>query len=200
MVQETLWQRIDAVGFLRRSRELMDVFRRASRRGQRALINEDQQWAVTSLEEACEQVQTPLQRLEHGLHPWVAFVIMPLFALANAGVALTTGEIALAATDRVTLGVLLGLVVGKQVGVTLFSWLAVRSGLASLPSGVTWRHIYGAGWLAGIGFTMSLFVSDLAFDDEALLQTAKVGILAASVLSGAGGSAAVADHSRVPAA
>ncbi len=180
-------QRIDALGFLGRGRELLDVFRKASQRGRRALINEDQQWAVTSLEEACEQVQTPLQRLEHELHPWVAFVIMPLFALANAGVALTGGDVAAAASDRVTLGVLLGLVLGKQLGVTAFSWLAVRLGVAALPEGVTWRHVYGASWLAGIGFTMSLFVAGLAFGDVETLARAKVGILAASVISGAVG-------------
>ena len=73
---------------------------------------------------------------------------------------------------------------GKQIGVTLFSWLAVRSGLAELPEGVGWRHVYGVGWLAGIGFTMSLFISDLAFSDGALVDTAKLGILAASLISG----------------
>ena len=179
-------QRIDAVAFLSWSRELLDSFRRASQR-RTAAINEEQQWAVTSLEEACEQVQTPLQRLEHELHPWVAFVVMPVFALANAGVALSGGEIASATTDRVTLGVLLGLVVGKQVGVTLFSWLAVRLGLAALPSGVTWQHVYGASWLAGIGFTMSLFVAGLAFGESDSLERAKVGLLAASALAGAAG-------------
>jgi Na+:H+ antiporter, NhaA family len=177
-------QRIDAVGFLSRSRELLEGFRRSSQRSRRAVMNEDQQWAVTSLEEACEQVQTPLQRLEHELHPWVAFVIMPVFALANAGVALTAGEVAAATTDRITLGVALGLVLGKQVGVTLFSWLAVRLGLAALPTGVTWQHVYGASWLAGIGFTMSLFVAGLAFTDPASLARAKVGILLASVIAG----------------
>ena len=83
-----------------------------------------------------------------------------------------------------TLGVVLGLVVGKQVGVTLSAWLAVRSGLADLPLGVGWRHIYGAGWLAGIGFTMSLFIGSLAFGEGALLDAAKVGILAASLIAG----------------
>jgi Na+:H+ antiporter, NhaA family len=177
-------QRIDAVGFLARSRRLLDDFREASRRDPRALMNEDQQWAVAALEEACEQVQTPLQRLEHLLHPWVAFAIMPLFALANAGVTLTATEVAAAASDRVTLGVFVGLVLGKQVGVTLFSWLAVRLRLAALPAGVTWRHVYGASWLTGIGFTMSLFVAGLAFGEGDALARAKAGILAASVVAG----------------
>ncbi len=84
----------------------------------------------------------------------------------------------------VALGVAAGLVLGKQLGVTLFAWLAARTGLAALPPGVTWRHIYGAAWLAGIGFTMSLFIANLAFDEAALLAPAKVGILAASLVSG----------------
>ena len=100
--------------------------------------------------------------MEHVLHPWVAFAIIPLFALANAGVRVE-GDLGAALGNRVTLGVVLGLVLGKQLGVTLAAWLAVRSGVTDLPEGVGWRHIYGAGWLAGIGFTMSLFVADLAF-------------------------------------
>ena len=104
-----------------------------------------------------------------------------------------------------TLGVLVGLVLGKQIGVTAFSWLAVRLGVAALPDGVTWRHVYGASWLAGIGFTMSLFVAGLAFDDAATLARAKVGILAASVIAGAVGwlllrrTAATAEAESLPA-
>jgi NhaA family Na+:H+ antiporter len=127
--------------------------------------------------------------MEHVLHPWVAFVIMPLFALANAGVRIE-GDLGAALGNQVTLGVVLGLVLGKQLGVTLGAWLAVRSGVTELPTDVSWRHIYGAGWLAGIGFTMSLFVADLAFADPgeaALLTAAKIGILVASLLAGVGG-------------
>jgi NhaA family Na+:H+ antiporter len=139
---------------------------------------------VQALEEACEAVQTPLQRLEHALHPWVAFGIMPLFALANAGVSVAAPEGGSLLSQRVTMGVILGLVLGKQVGVTLFTWLAVRVGLAALPEGVRWQHVYGASWLAGIGFTMSLFIAGLAFDQPALMDQAKVGILLASVVAG----------------
>ena len=130
-----------------------------------------------------------MHRLEHVLHPWVAFAIMPLFALANAGVRIE-GDLLGALGNRVTLGVVLGLVLGKQLGVTLAAWLAVRSGVTDLPEGVGWRHIYGAGWLAGIGFTMSLFVADLAFADPGeagLLTAAKLGILVASLIAGVGG-------------
>jgi NhaA family Na+:H+ antiporter len=94
------------------------------------------------------------------------------------------GGIVEALTSPVALGIVAGLVVGKQLGITLFAWLAVRSGVAELPEGIGWRHVYGVGWLAGIGFTMSLFISDLAFSDAALVNTAKLGILAASLISG----------------
>jgi NhaA family Na+:H+ antiporter len=121
--------------------------------------------------------------LEHQLHPWVTFVIVPLFALANAGVHFG-GNLTSALTNPITLGVIIGLVLGKQIGVTLFSWLAVRTGLATMPAGVNWLQIYGVSWLAGIGFTMSLFIANLAFIDASLLDMAKLGILAASLIAG----------------
>jgi Na+:H+ antiporter, NhaA family len=124
--------------------------------------------------------------MEHALHPWVVFSIMPLFALANAGVPLGEG-LADALTNPVALRIVAGLVLGKQLGVALLAWLTVRTGLSELPEGITWHHVYGAGWLASIGFTMSLFISDLAFTSGSLLETAKVGILAASLISGAVG-------------
>jgi Na+:H+ antiporter, NhaA family len=138
------------------------------------------------LEDLIEHAKAPLQRLEHELHPWVAYAIMPVFALANAGVVLGSG-IAAGLTSPISLGIILGLVAGKQIGITLFSWLIVKSGLAELPEGVTWRHIYGVSWLAGIGFTMSLFISSLAFGGTAQLETAKFGILAASLIAGTTG-------------
>jgi NhaA family Na+:H+ antiporter len=116
----------------------------------------------------------------------VAFAIMPVFALANAGVALHTG-LTTALTHTVTFGIIAGLVAGKLLGITLAAWLVVGSGLAALPSDVTWRQIYGAGWLGGIGFTMSLFISGLAFAATELLPEAKVGIMAASIIAGIGG-------------
>jgi len=178
--------RMDSDGFLRRGREILDEFDRAGEEGPHILTNGGQQAAVGELEAACERVQSPMQRLEHALHPWVAFGIVPLFALANAGVALG-GGIGDALTQPVTLGIVAGLVVGKQVGVVLFAWGVVRLGLADLPGDVSWRHVYGAGLLAGIGFTMSLFIGSLAFGEGELLDAAKLGILAASLLAGAAG-------------
>jgi Na+:H+ antiporter, NhaA family len=129
-------------------------------------------------------VQPPLIRLEHALHGVVAFAIMPVFALANAGVTLDGGAIAGAMTNRVTLGVILGLAVGKPLGITLFSLAAMRLGLTTAPAGVTTRMLLGAGVLGGIGFTMALFIGGLAFDDAGRLDAAKIGVLGASLLTG----------------
>jgi NhaA family Na+:H+ antiporter len=183
--------RIDPRAFLTRSRAILQAFERAGTgddTGTSILTDGERQEALAELEDAVEGAGAPLHRLEHVLHPWVAFAIMPLFALANAGVRIE-GDLGAALGNQVTLGVILGLVLGKQLGVTLAAWMAVRSGVTDLPEGVGWRHIYGAGWLAGIGFTMSLFVADLAFagDEGELLTAAKLGILLASLIAGVGG-------------
>jgi NhaA family Na+:H+ antiporter len=123
-----------------------------------------------------------VERLEHELHPWSSFLIVPLFALANAGVELSSELIGDSATSAVSLGVVLGLVVGKPVGITVAAYLACRAGFARLPAGVGWRDIVGAGALGGIGFTVSIYVANLAFAGETL-DFAKLGVLAASVLS-----------------
>ena len=177
--------RLDSTQFLARTRRTLDHFE--SHAEGSLITDEEQQAAVHALEEACEKVQPPLHRMEHALHPWVTFFIMPVFALANAGVALS-GDIGETLARPVTLGVILGLLLGKPIGITLAAWLAVRTGAASLPTGVTWNQIHGAGWLGGIGFTMSLFVASLAFADEALLTMAKLGILTASTCAGIVGS------------
>ncbi len=146
-------------------------------------LNEQQQSAVQAIETSATNLQSPLQRLEHALHPWVAFFIMPIFALANAGVAIE-GSIGASLTETVSLGIIAGLAIGKPLGITLFSWLALRIGLATLPADISMKHIHGAGWIAGIGFTMALFIAGLAFGSSPLLTTAKIGILAASLLAG----------------
>jgi Na+:H+ antiporter, NhaA family len=132
---------------------------------------------------------SPLARAEAGLHPLTSYLIVPLFALANAGVALSSDGLRAATTSRIALGVVLGLVVGKVVGITAASLVAVRTGLGRLPPGCGWRHLIGVSAVAGIGFTVSLFITDLAFSDAALADEAKLGILAASVLAGALGFA-----------
>ena len=175
--------RIDTVEFLNRGRSLLADFEAASAPGSSILTNKDHQSALYELETTTEQVQSPMQRLEHVLHPWVAFLIVPLFALANAGVALDE-RIGEALTGPIGLGVILGLLIGKQVGITLTALVMTRFGLASLPEGVTMRHIYAVSWIAGIGFTMSLFVAELAFTDEVHLATIKTGVLVASTIAG----------------
>jgi len=125
-------------------------------------------------------------RLEHALIPCNRYLIMPVFALANAGVALGGGA-ARSVVAPVSLGVIFGLVIGKPIGVVLFSWLATRTRLAAMLDGIGWRQIIGVGMLGGIGFTMSLFIANLAFGNGPALETAKVGILVASVVSGIAG-------------
>lgn len=139
------------------------------------------------IEELARQTESPLERLERQVHPWTSYLVLPLFALANAGVALSVEFIRQAFTSAVTLGVILGLVAGKVVGVTCFAWLAVRLGWAALPGGVSWRHIIGAGLIGGVGFTVSLFITGLAFSETMPIEEAKVGVLTASFIAAAGG-------------
>ena len=130
---------------------------------------------------------SPLDRLEVAIHPWSSFLIVPIFALANAGVRFAGLDIVDAATSSVALGVALGLIVGKTVGVTLFAYLAVRLGMGSLPRNTTWRHIVGLAIIAGVGFTVSLFIAELAFFDPELLDLAKIGIFTGSGVAGISG-------------
>lgn len=172
--------------FLETGRAALDHFRESARPQESVLTNQDQQEAVQALERACEAVETPLQRLEHELHPWAFFLVMPLFVLVNAGVPLG-GNLGAVVTTSLGLGIVLGLILGKQLGMTLFAWAAVRFGVARRPSGITWRHIYGVSWLGGIGFTMSIFIANLAFAGTANVPVAKVAIMVASLVSGVGG-------------
>ena len=174
--------RINVEGFLADSHLSLKEFERYAATKTDTLTNRHQWTVLQSLESACRQVVSPLQRMEHALHPWSAYVIIPVFALANAGVALDRGVFT-AYTSPITLGTMVGLIVGKQLGILLTVWLMVEHGLAAKPEGVSWQQIYGVGWLAGIGFTMSLFIANSAFGDTPLLTMAKAGILAASLIS-----------------
>ena len=173
--------------FERRIKELDAAFR-AEGRDQQTPDNPLSNYRMAAIAHAMEHsaaaVQTPLQRIEHGLTPWVTFVVIPLFALANAGIDLTSIAWNDALSNRVTVGVVAGLVIGKSLGVGLFSWVAIRLRLARLPSGVEWKHLFGAAWLAGIGFTMSLFIAQLAFQSAEFVEQAKLGILLGSAISG----------------
>ncbi len=131
---------------------------------------------------------SPAERIEHLLHPWTSFVIVPVFALANAGVAIRSDSFDATGATAVAGGVALGLVVGKAVGVTAATWLAVRTGLGRLPEGATWPMVAGVGTVAGIGFTVSLFIAELAFDPGPLQDAAKIGVLGASTLAALAGA------------
>jgi Na+:H+ antiporter, NhaA family len=180
--------RIDEGSFLRRARAALSRFEVAHEPGASPLKDPEHQTAVQQLEQLAEQLQPPLLRLEHALHGVVAFAIMPLFALANAGVPLGLAQLEGGASTTVALGIALGLIAGKPLGITLAAWGAVRLGFASLPGGVTWRMIGGAGLLGGIGFTMAIFIASLAFINEpGLLVAAKLGIFAASLVAGVAG-------------
>jgi NhaA family Na+:H+ antiporter len=173
-------------GFLKKSHPTLEQLEGDNPRQVTSNSEERNQSSVRDLSQVNGDSKSPLQRLEHALHPWVIFVIMPLFAFANAGVRFEEG-LGTSILNSVPLGIFLGLVLGKQIGITLFSWLAVKSSIASLPSSVRWRHIYGVAWLGGIGFTMSLFIAGLAFGDSPLMDESKVGIYAASLVAGIGG-------------
>ena len=126
---------------------------------------------------------SPLDRLEHALLPWSAFVIVPIFAFVSAGVDLRGGALGEAATSNLTYGVGIGLLIGKPIGIVLATWIAVRLG-ADLAEGVTWMGVLAIGFIAGIGFTVALFVTELSFEQEELLAQAKVGVFFTSLIAG----------------
>jgi len=136
-----------------------------------------------AIEHCSTAVQSPLQRTEHNLNPWVTFIVIPVFALSNAGIDFSQLDFETALAKPLTLGIIAGLVLGKFIGIALFSYLGVLLKLGNLPHGVGWRHMLGAAWLGGIGFTMSLFVGQLAFNDPELLTQTKLGVLTASFIA-----------------
>jgi NhaA family Na+:H+ antiporter len=161
----------------------------------RTKINIHRQATVSTLKAIVDRMQPPAQRLEAGLHPWTTYLILPIFALANAGVALG-GEASIELANPISLGIILGLVLGKPLGISLFSWLAVKIGVAELPADLSWRQFFSASWLAGIGFTISLFIAGSAFQDPALVRTSKIAILLASLVAAGIGSTLLVLTSR----
>jgi NhaA family Na+:H+ antiporter len=175
--------RLNKGEFLHKTQELLDRYREIE--GEEGPFqNEERMGALLALEHVCHDAISPLQRMEHEMQNWVIYGVMPIFALANAGVTISMTDLASSLAHPVTLGVALGLLIGKPTGIFLFSWIAVRLGICDLPSGVRWPQVLGVGILAGIGFTMSLFITNLAFHQRALITDAKVGIFAASLLAG----------------
>lgn len=169
--------------FISRGKVLLEGFEQAMFPEKPQLANRERQQIARHMKTAVQQVETPLQQLEQALHPWVTVVVMPVFALANAGITLDA-DIGTMLMNPVALGIILGLLIGKPVGIVFSSWLVIRGGLANLPSGVSWTHLWAVGCLGGIGFTMSLFITGLAFTQGPSLMSAKVGILAASTTAG----------------
>lgn len=154
----------------------------SEKRTQGTLLTKKQSHLMSKIEVLNDDAHTPLQKLEHAMHPIVTYFILPIFALSNAGIHIE-GSIVELLFHPISLGIIFGLVLGKFIGISLLSRLVVKMKLAVLPEGVTWNQIYGVAFLAGIGFTMSIFISDLAFKSEEHKQIAKVGIMAASSIS-----------------
>jgi Na+:H+ antiporter, NhaA family len=170
----------DRASFLRSSRSLLDGIEATEEHS----VAEHDMFQALESQSIC--MQSPLHRIEHSIQPWISFLIMPLFALANTGV--HVGNISEVSTNRVVLAVALGLLLGKAAGISSFAWLAVKLGIASLPQQVNWKQVFGASCLCGIGFTMSLFIAGLAFEKGELLDMAKIGILAGSASAGVVGT------------
>ncbi len=189
--------RIDGGMFVQRLQRLIGRLEQVGVPYDTAMNTNEQQSVIEHMNESIEMASAPLQRIEHAVAGPVTFVVLPVFALANAGVALDSG-IGAAFGSPVVLGIVAGLVIGKTVGVFGAAALAVKLGVADLPEGVSWRQLLGVGMLAGIGFTMALFVASLAFTDSALIETAKVGILSASLIAGVLGFLLVRTASSPP--
>ncbi len=170
--------KVDADAFITDTTLFIEEFRTSGRCGSGIFLNQKQQSAIKALESSCQNVEPPLQRYERILHYWVAFAIVPVFILANSGVLL--GEVP-STIHPIELGIFFGLVIGKPLGISLATWIAVKSGITSVPSGLTWMHIVGVSFLAGIGFTMALFIGNLALTDPTLLTMQKFTVLIASL-------------------
>jgi NhaA family Na+:H+ antiporter len=154
----------------------------------RLLVSPRQQGLIRAMNEECHHVEAPLQRIEHNLEPWTVFVIMPIFAFANSGLHLEWSHLGELIAEPVALGVIFGLVIGKQLGIVGACFAAVKSGLATLPAGVNFKQVWAVSCLAGIGFTMSLFIAELAFpansEHAVFADEAKLGIFIGSIVSG----------------
>jgi Na+/H+ antiporter len=161
---------------------LIDEFKRSTP-NETTLVTPDQLHILDEIRHYSRAAMTPLQRLEHSMHPLVGFVVMPIFALANGGITFSSSFFDDLGSN-VSLGVIFGLVLGKFIGIVGFSKILIHLKLTTLPEGVNWRQIYGVAMLAGIGFTMSLFITDLAFIDPAYILQAKIGIFVASLFCG----------------
>ena len=182
------WTKYDTHRFSEHVRELIDRFDANYREGKSIIENDAQRSILQTLENGVHNVESPLQRLEHSMHLPVAFIIIPLFAFANAGIAIDFSSLGSTLAHPVALSVMLGLIVGKFIGIAGVCGLMLKSGLGQLPAGTSFSQLCGVSLLAGIGFTMSIFIAELAFTGQTEnLLMAKTGILMASLLAGIGG-------------
>lgn len=171
-------------------RRVGDTLQELTDRYERALEDDDDlaaRWAIGKMEAAVQRTEAPLDRMIRLVHPWSGFLVLPIFAFANAGIPLSVDGVSAAIASPIAIGIFIALVIGKPTGILAASWLAVRVGAASLPTGARWGQVAGIAVLAGIGFTVSIFVAELAFTDGALLDVAKLAILGASITAATGG-------------
>jgi NhaA family Na+:H+ antiporter len=171
MSKDTFEQRVNAV---------VDEFHSAISEGNNSRADA----ALGSIEALARSTDAPIERLTRALHPWVGFVILPLFAFANSGVSLSLAQMKTALTSPILWGVVVGLVIGKPLGITIFSWISLKLGLTEIPAGCSLGQLVGVGMLAGIGFTVAIFIAAVAYGDEVTQNIAKTGILLASLLAG----------------
>ena len=176
--------RVDLQKFMTWSGDRVREARAAYVETEPVTLQKDYMFTVTRLSSVVRQVVPPATRLEHMLYPWVYFAVLPLFALTNADVSFLGGDVLAMVSSPVFFGVFFGLLLGKPIGILLFSFLTVKLKIANLPDHVNWIHMLGAGILGGVGFTMAIFVANLAFPEAVLIADAKIGILSASLLAG----------------
>ena len=174
---------LDPDGFSASAGELVSRYQSAE--------DDEKEGVLSQIEDLAHGTAPPVDRIEHNLHPWVSFGVVPLFALANAGVTISGDTVSDAASSPIALGVALGLLIGKPLGIVLATFIAVRLRVCDLPAGATWAQIAAVGVLAGIGFTVSLLITSLAFTDAALIDDAKLAVLAVSVVAGISGFVAL---------
>ncbi|MBG6236962.1 NhaA family Na+:H+ antiporter [Pedobacter sp. CAN_A7] len=186
--------KINELVYASKLKSLLAIFEKEIPRNS-TLTTPEQHATIEEIKALSVAAETPLQKIEYSLHPYVAFIIMPLFALANAGMVIGA-DFFTAIINPVSIGVIIGLIVGKFTGILLFTWLMVKFKVAKLPHQSNWNHIIGVALLAGVGFTMSLFISNLAFTDPHMINQAKYGILLASIIAGILGTIALKRTSK----
>lgn len=179
-----LKRNVNTETFIDKVQKAIDNFRQNSAKENKLKLNANQYSALTEIKEASENVSSPLQNLEHNLHNFTLYFIMPLFAFANTGIMFEDFDLGALVTSNLSLGIFFGLFAGKVIGISLLVWIANKFRIVVIPKTINFKQIIGAGFLAGIGFTMSIFITDLAFHGDELVIISKISILTASLLSG----------------